>query len=99
MLIFVLPFLILLALALFGWGMLYYICARRDMPEGWEEKRILTSNNAVWQEAYKTGRAWLERHESEEVEVQSDDGFLLHGLLIPHVAPRATVILFHGWRS
>ena len=99
MLIPALLFLLLLLLALFGWVMLYYICARRDLPEGWEEERILSSGNAVWQEAYQTGRAWLERHESEEVEVQSDDGFLLHGLLIPHVAPRATVILFHGWRS
>ena len=99
MLLFVVPFLALLALVLFGFLLLRMTCARRDLPEGWEEKRIEASGNAVWQETYRTGRDWLARHETEEVEVQSDDGFLLHGLLIQHVDPRATVILFSGWRS
>ena len=35
MLIPALLFLLLLLLALFGWIMLCYICARRDLPEGW----------------------------------------------------------------
>ena len=99
MLIPALLFLLLLLLALFGWVMLCYICARRDLPEGWEEERILSSGNAVWQEAYRAGRDWLAHRETEEVEVQSEDGFLLHGLLLPHVNPRATVLLFSGWRS
>ena len=99
MLVFLVPFLLLLALVLFGFLLLRVTCARQDMPEGWEDKRVAESGNAAWQEAYRAGREWLERHETEEIEVQSDDGYLLHGLLVPHVDPRATVILFSGWRS
>lgn len=99
MLWWLIPFLLLAALVIFGWAMLRYTCGRRDLPEGWEEKRVEQSGNAVWQEAYRAGRDWLAHRETEEVEVQSEDGFLLHGLLLPHVAPRATVILFPGWRS
>ena len=98
MLLLLIPILILLLIA-FGFAMLRYTCARREQPEGWEEKRIAASGNAAWQEAYRTGRDWLARHETEEIEVQSDDGFLLHGLFVPHVDPRATVLLFPGWRS
>ncbi len=99
MLLWLILFLLPAALFAFGWAMLRYTCARRDLPEGWEEKRVEQSGNAAWQEAYRAGREWLARHETEELEVQSDDGWVLHGLLVPHIAPRATVILFHGWRS
>ena len=99
MLLWIIPFLLLLSVALFGFGMLRAACGRRELSDGWEEKRIGASGNAVWQEAYRAGRDWIAGHETEEVEVQSDDGFLLHGLFVPHVNPRATVILFHGWRS
>ena len=93
------PILILALLAGFGFAMLHYACARRELPEDWEEKRIAASGSAAWQKAAQAGRDWLARQETEEAEVQSDDGYLLHGLLVPHIAPRATVILFHGWRS
>ena len=99
MIFWLLPVLLLLFFAAFGFGMLYYVCGRSDRPEGWEEKRVAESGNAAWQELAAAGRAWLAGRESEEITVQSDDGFVLHGLLIPHIAPRATVILFHGWRS
>ncbi len=99
MLLPVILFLTLAGLLAFGRALLCHCCARRELSEGWEEARVEASGNAVWQEAYRAGRAWLAHRESEEIEVQSEDGFLLHGLLIPHIAPRATVILFHGWRS
>ena len=99
MLLWLLPVLLLALTAGFGFLFLRHTCARREMPEDWEQKRIDASGNEVWKDAYAAGRAWLERHETEEIEVQSEDGFLLHGVLIPHVAPRATCILFPGWRS
>ena len=92
-------FVILLALLLLGFYVLREACARKDLPDGWEEKRIAASGNALWQEMAQKGRDWLARHETEELEVQSEDGYLLHGLLVPHVNPRATVLLFSGWRS
>ncbi len=85
--------------ALLGFYLLRRFCARREQPEGWEEKWIAERGGEAWQEAARAGRKWLARHETEEAEVQSDDGFLLHALLVPHIAPRATAILFHGWRS
>ena len=94
-----LPLLLLAAVTLFGFLLLRRTCARPEKSEGWEDRRVAQSGDAARQEAWRAGRDWLAQRESEEVEVQSDDGFVLHGLLIPHIAPRATVILFHGWRS
>lgn len=94
-----LPVFLLSAVAAFGFLMLRRICARPEKSEGWEDRRVAESGDAAWQAAWQAGRDWLARCETEEVEVQSDDGFMLHGLLVPHIAPRATVILFHGWRS
>ncbi len=93
--------LLLVPAAIFGFGfwLLHYACARRELPEGWEDRRVEKSSNEAWKQAWRAGREWLEHRETEEAEVQSEDGFLLHGVLIPHIAPRATVILFHGWRS
>ena len=93
------PVLLLAGVASFGFALLRVTCARREASEGWEEKRVEASGDAVWQEAFRAGREWLSRRETEEIEAQSDDGFVLHALLLPHIAPRATVILFHGWRS
>ncbi|MBR3560804.1 MAG: alpha/beta hydrolase [Oscillospiraceae bacterium] len=91
--------LLTLAVLLFGYLLLRETCMRRDLPDGWEQKRIDESGDAVWQRMAREGREWLARQETEELEVQSEDGFLLHGLLLPHVNPRATVLLFSGWRS
>jgi len=99
MLSWVIGFLALLAVVLFGFYLLNEVCGRRELPEGWEVKRIAESGDAVWRELSQKGRDWLARQETEELEVQSDDGFILHGLLLPHVNPRATVLMFHGWRS
>ena len=94
-----LPLLLLSAVTLLGFFLLRSTCARPEKSDGWEDRRVAESGDTAWQEAWRAGRDWLARRETEEVEVQSDDGFMLHGLLIPHIAPRATVILFHGWRS
>ena len=98
MLIWLIP-LLLFAVLLFGFFLLRETCMRRDLPDGWEQERIAASGNALWQRMAQEGRDWLSRQETEELEVQSEDGFLLHGLLLPHVDPRATVLLFSGWRS
>lgn len=92
-------FLLLAAFAGFGFALLRFACARPEKAEGWEDRRVAESGNAAWQEMWRAGRDWLSHRETEEIEVQSEDGFMLHGLLIPHIAPRATVILFHGWHS
>ncbi len=94
-----LPVALLSAVALAGFSTLRGLCGRSEKDEDWEDKRVAESGDEAWQKAWKTGRDFLERHETEEIEVQSEDGFMLHGLLVPHVAPRATVILFHGWHS
>ncbi len=85
--------------ALYGFALLRYFCARRELGEGWEERFAEKHGGAAQCDALRAGRAWLSERESEEIEIQSEDGFLLHALLIPHVTPRATVICFHGWNS
>ncbi len=99
MIFWALPVAFLAWLLVFGWSLLRRCCARKERAADWEEKKVAESGDAVWQEAFRAGRAFLANHETEDIEVQSEDGFLLHGVLLPHIAPRATVILFHGWRS
>lgn len=99
MLLLLILFLLLCAVVLFGFVFLDRTCARKERAEGWEEVRVAASGNPVWQKLFREGKEWLSCCETEEVTVQSDDGWLLHGLLIPHIEPRATVLLFHGWRS
>lgn len=90
---------LLAVLLIFGALLLHFAAARRERDEGWEDARVAGSSDEAWRTAWQAGRDWLARHETEEIELQSDDGFLLHGLLVPHVNPRATVLLFHGWHS
>ncbi|MBO4914262.1 MAG: alpha/beta hydrolase [Oscillospiraceae bacterium] len=85
--------------AVYGFVLLHAVCSRRDREEGWEDKRVAESGDAVWKSAWDSGRDWLDKQETEDVEVQSEDGFMLHALLVPHIFPLATVLLFHGWRS
>lgn len=93
------PLILVGLILLFGRLLLRYTCARRELPADWEETALKQYNAPALTEAYRAGQAWLARRETEDVEVQSDDGFLLSGVLVPHIAPRATAILFHGWRS
>lgn len=95
----IVPVVILALTGIFGMLMLRRACGRLERPEGWEDRRVAQSGDAAWQKAWADGRCWLERRETEDVEVQSEDGFVLHALLVPHIAPRATAILFHGWHS
>lgn len=99
MIFWVLGFLLLAGFGAFCRFLLHAVCEPRNRPEGWEERRVEASGNPAWQELAGAGRDWLNRHETEELTVQSSDGFLLHGVLIPNVAARGTVLLFHGWRS
>lgn len=87
------------AVLVFGWCFFQYTCGRRDLPEGWERRKVEESGIALWRTLYDEGLRWLDGQETEEVSVQSDDGFLLSGVLIPHIDPRATILLFHGWHS
>lgn len=95
------PWLLSLPVVLIAYGffLLHRCCARRDREEGWEDKRVAASGNEALQQAWRTAGDWLARQEAEDITVQSDDGFVLHALLVPHIAPRATVLLFHGWHS
>ena len=85
--------------ALAGWLLFRYACGRSELPEGWEKDAVEKRNDPVLSAATEAGLRWLERRETEEAEVQSGDGLLLSGVFLPHIAPRATMILFHDWRS
>ncbi len=92
-------FLLLCALAAAGFFVLHAACARWEPSADWEERYLEKNGTDTQLEAFRAGRDWLSRQETEEIEVQSEDGFILHALLVPHIAPRATLLLFHGWRS
>lgn len=47
----------------------------------------------------RAGRAWIEAQESRPMAVRSYDGLTLRARFFPCENARATVLLFHGWRS
>lgn len=86
-------------LAAAGFVLLRYACARRDGPEPWDEAELDKRGNPALKDGVLAGRAWLEAKETEWIEIGSDDGWRLRGMLVPQLEPRATVLMFHGWRS
>ncbi len=93
--------LILLCLVLFtaGVGLLEFTCGRRTQPDPLEEKTIHDRGFDWFKDKILAGKAWLEGQEKEELRITSFDGLRLRGLFLPNPEAKATLLLFHGWRS
>ena len=45
------------------------------------------------------GISWIKSHETEQIEIQSEDGLKLCGRLILNADAKGTVLMFHGYRT
>lgn len=82
-----------------GAGVLFYACGRRAVPDLFDPDVLDKCGFSMVKDDVLAGKDWLEHRETEELELMSYDGKLLHGLLVPCENARGTIILFHGWRS
>ena len=82
-----------------GAGILFYACGRHKVPDLFDPDVLDKRGYSMVKDDVLAGKDWLERQETEELELMSHDGKLLHGLLVPCENARGTIILFHGWRS
>ena len=74
-------------------------CVRRkDLPWLVEEEIKKTSYAKYYNYIVSSDR-WLNEHDAQDVYISSDDGLKLHGLWIPALNPRGTVLFAHGYRS
>ena len=74
-------------------------CVRRKEPDWLAEEAVKKTSYAPFYELMVQADKWLHEHQAQSVYTQSDDGLQLHALWIPAKSAKATIILFHGYRS
>lgn len=90
---------LLLAVFVVGLGILSYACGRRAVPDLFDPDVLDKRGYGMVKDDVLAGKDWLTQQETEDLELMSYDGKLLHALLVPCDNARGTIILFHGWRS
>ncbi len=76
-----------------------YAFARTPDPD-WDDQTSL--DRSMWKNhpvSIPAANQWLRDHHAEEVSTVSFDGLPLRGKWVPAEHPKATIILFHGYRS
>ena len=94
---------ILLALfiliVLSGLFFLNYTSVRHKVDDMWDETLVRKHGYGELWESIRSGRDWLQAQAIKPLTAVAYDGKLLSGFLVPCDNARATIILFHGWRS
>ena len=80
------------------WGF-RHACARRADPDWDSEEALKKTIYREFAESLPRANRWLRDHNAQTVQIKSFDGLTLRGQWIPAEQPRATIILFHGYRS
>ena len=80
------------------WGF-QQACKRPPEPDWTSEAALKQTPFAEFAESIPRALQWLHDHNAQEVRTTSFDGLLLRGKWVPAKAPRATIILFHGYHS
>ncbi len=90
-----------LLLILFALGMwiLCYACGKYSVPDYWDGEILDKRGYSTVKKDVLEGKAWLEKQDTEDLEVISYDGKKLHSMLVPCNNARGSIILFHGWHS
>lgn len=97
----ILVIVLLLTLAAFAGGYWGFrtACLRGHEPD-WETPGALKGTQwEEFSESIPLAARWLRKHNAQDVAVESFDGLTLRGKWIPAEHPKATIILFHGYRS
>lgn len=80
------------------WGF-RYACRRGPEPDWESREKLADSPWAEFSESIPFAAQWLRKHNAQDVFTQSYDGLRLAGKWVPAENPKATIILFHGYRS
>ena len=92
-------FLLILPIIVSGGYVFFAACVRKkELPWLVEEEIKKTSYGKFYPHMVAANK-WLLDHSAQDVSIQSADGLKLHGLWIPADAPKATILLMHGYRS
>lgn len=80
------------------WG--FQFACRRPRDPDWESPESLRSNGySEFSDSIPRAAQWLRDHNAVDVSTTSFDGLTLRGKWVPAENPRATIILFHGYRT
>lgn len=80
------------------WGF-QHACGRLRDPD-WESREdLLKSPYAEFAESIPLACQWLRDHNAQDVQTRAFDGVTLRGKWVPAEHPRATIILFHGYKT
>ena len=83
-----------------GWLGFRYGFARTPEPD-WEDQESLNAS-PMWKNhpvSIPAAAQWLRDHNALDIETTSFDGLTLRGQWVPAPEPKATIILFHGYRT
>lgn len=74
-------------------------CLRRKEINWLDEAMVRATPYRKYYPMIVEADRWLKEHQAQDVFITSRDGLRLHGLWIPAVDAKGTMILFHGYRS
>ena len=90
----------LLVLILFlGLRTVNFAFKRRPVPDALDPEVLKTTDWVKYEPHISNAAAWLKTQEVRELRVVSYDNQLLYGRFIPAQDAKATILLFHGYRS
>jgi len=91
---------VLVAAVLMGGYYVFLRACRRGKTVDWEDPAQV-ERSGFGHHADRISRAiqWVRQQQKQDLWMESKDGLKLHGLWIPAEESKATVILFHGYRS
>lgn len=89
----------LLLVALLGLLLLIAACARRPVPDMTKPEVIAKWHRAEQTEEILAGARLMDSEAAEDIFLRSFDGLRLHGRVLQQPQAKATLLLFHGYRS
>lgn len=82
-----------------GYCAFQYACRRGKDPDWDSSESLSDSAFAEFSESIPLAAKWLRDHNAVDVQTVSFDGLTLRGKWVPADDPKATIILFHGYRT
>lgn len=90
---------LLLVLILLGIKVTNFAFKRRSIPDATNPEIVSSTPWQQYEPYISQGVSWLNRQTMQELWVESFDGLKLYGRFVPAEHAKATILLFHGYRS
>ena len=82
-----------------GYLVFRYACGRGKDTDWTDEASVRATPYGAYWDYICSARAWLAEHGAQELQTTSRDGLVLKARWVPAKDAKATMILFHGYRS